>query len=262
MNRYCYSWVCWFSYIVISNSILLANFKEESISHYIPEVVKKHPKDPSFTQGLTIKDGILYESIGRYGGSKLRLLDLETFKVIRQIDLDPHYFAEGIAIKGNRLFQLTWNEQSAFIYQLYPLKRIQKVPFKGQGWGLCVDGDNLVATNGTSEVSWLDPFNLNPIKKIKVILKDKPVQRLNDLECVGDVLYLNVWMTDYILIVNKYLGRVMGVVDASSLLSENERRKLPIEATLNGITYRQSSHTFFLTGKYWPYFFEVRFKKQ
>jgi len=252
------------TFIIILTSVLFFHAalfpSKEQIELLTPIVIKKHPKEPAFTQGLAIRGSYLYESTGLYGQSKIRVLDLTTNQIIVQYDLPPNYFGEGIAIKGEHLYQLTWNENIALIYKLEPLRFSHHLPFKWQGWGLCTDGDSLLATNGTSELHWLNPTTFTLVKKRVVKFNGKPIQRLNDLECVGKALYINIWLSDYILRVDKESGKVTGVIDASQLLTEQEKSQLPQEAVLNGIVYRSISDTFFITGKYWPYLFEVRFQ--
>lgn len=228
----------------------------------VPEIVRKFDHDPTaFTQGLAIANNRLYESTGLYGESSLRLLNPDTGKVLRRIPLPDPVFAEGIAIVSDRLLQLTWKEEQAFVYALPSLDRVDRLSYSGEGWGLCADGESIWTSDGSSVLTRRDPRTFFILNRIDVKINGKSVSRLNDLECTGNVLYANVWKEDRILRIDKSTGEVNGIVDASGLLSVSEReiiRSNP-DAVLNGIAFRQDRNTFYVTGKYWPTLFEVRF---
>lgn len=230
------------------------------IERFNVEVIAKIPHDlPAFTQGLAIEEDQLYESTGLYGQSSLRVLNILTGEVIRRLSLHPHMFAEGIAVFPNRIIQITWKERQALIYERRGLKLQQTLFYSGEGWGLCRDGNTVWMSNGTSLLTQRDLKNFSSLRTIRVHHQGVFLDRLNDLECVGNDLYANVWQKNWIVRINKATGEVTGIIDASSLLSSTEKRSLGPDNVLNGIAFRPKTKTFFLTGKDWPWIFEVRF---
>lgn len=236
------------------------SLRAKEIEHLIPQIIKVYPHDLSaFTQGLAIKDGILYESTGLYGASRLKKIDLQTCQVIQNISLPPSLFAEGIAIIENRLFQVTWKEHQAFIYNLHTLQLVGTLSYKGEGWGLCSDGKNLFTSNGTNIITTRDPSTFKIIKQYKVHLGKKTFNRLNDLECVDQSIYANIWGENTIIRFDKKTGEITGLIDASGLLTPEEKQSIGPEDVLNGIAYDADKKHFFITGKRWPWLFEVLF---
>lgn len=254
---------------------------------YTVEILNIYPHDPSaFTQGLLIHDGTFYESTGQHGESTLRQVEIETGNIIRSIDvLRPpvdrlkfrlrDYFAEGLELIGDELIQLTWTSGVAFTYDRETFEQTGQFTYGGQGWGICSDGDYLYMSDSTEYISIreIDTFDL--IGRMLVTIEGSPVQsnRLNELECVDDIIYANFWQTDFIVQINKFNGNVVGVIDASGLLTQDIIREIPghfvdqetgearppFDADLNGIAYNPITDTFFITGKYWSRMFEVVF---
>ena len=224
------------------------------------EVLSERRHDPNaFTQGLFLHDGLFYESTGRYGESTVRAVDPETGEVQRQVEVPEQYFGEGLALVGDRLIQLTWKESTALVYDLETFEQVDAFEYEGEGWGLCYDGEWLYMTDGTPFIDLRDPETFELVFSGAVTLQGQPVPNLNELECVGDTLYANVWQTDYILQIDKSNGVVTGVIDASGLLTPEERASLESGAVLNGIAYDPENDVFLITGKLWPKMFEVRF---
>lgn len=233
------------------------------VEQLIPLVVSKLPHElPAFTQGLAIEDDQLYESTGLYGQSSLRMLDIATGKILRKLPLMEKVFAEGIAVFPHQIIQLTWRERQAFVYERKSLKLRHILSYSGEGWGLCRDENTIWMSNGTSVLIQHDLSTLAPLKTIWVHLQGMPVDNLNDLECVGNELYANVWQKNWIVRINKLNGEVTGIIDASYLLSASEKARLHLDEVLNGIAFRPKTGTFFLTGKGWPWIFEVRLTSQ
>ena len=221
------------------------------------EVLSIMPHDPeSYTQGLLWHAGALYESAGQYGSSSLRRADPATGEVRQRVEVPPQYFAEGLALVGDRLIQLTWQEETALVYRLPDLQRAGEHRYEGSGWGLCHDGKRLVMSNGSSRLTFRDPGTFAPLGQVVVTRAGAPVDRLNELECVDGAVWANVYLTDEILRIDPTTGKVTGVVDASGLLTPAERAQAEV---LNGIAYRPDTKTFLITGKLWPRLFEVRF---
>ena len=222
-----------------------------------PTVVATYPHDTgAFTQGLLLHEGSFYESTGQYGDSTVRLVDPETGAVQQSIDLTDDYFGEGLARVGDTLWQLTWLEETAFRYDIGDFSEIQQASYVTEGWGLCFDGDRLVMSDGSGTLFFRDPESFDLLDQIDVDLDGGPVTRLNELECVGELVYANVWQTDDILRIDPSTGEVLTVIDASSLLTPSEAASADV---LNGIAYDPGTDRFFLTGKYWPWVFEVEF---
>lgn len=221
-----------------------------------PEVVRTLPHDASaFTQGLVFHEGRLLESTGLRGRSSLRLVVPETGAVERRVDVASDLFGEGLALVGSELVQLTWQERVALRYDLDFTPR-GTFAYEGEGWGLCYDGTRLVMSDGSSRLTFRDPKTFAAIGSVVVTSDGVPLKNLNELECVGSLVYANVWQTDTIVRIEAASGRVLTRVDASGLLSPAEAARADV---LNGIAFDAKSGHFFLTGKLWPKLFEVRF---
>jgi glutaminyl-peptide cyclotransferase len=219
------------------------------------KVLSTFPHDPeAFTQGLVLDGDTLYESTGLNGKSSLREVDPKTGKVKRKQDVAPEYFAEGLALVDGRLIQLTWKEEKAFVYNRADFKPAGEFRYDGEGWGLCWDGTRLVMSDGSDRLTFRDPKTFAVQSILNVSLAGKPATELNELECVDGVVYANVWQTDDILRIDPKDGRVTAVIDASGLLTPEERQKTDV---LNGIAWNPKTKTFLITGKLWPKMFEV-----
>lgn len=243
----------------------------DPIQVLVPEMISVRPHDPgAWTQGLLYYDGSLYESTGAHNGlSTLREVDPETGEVLRSINLPKEYFAEGLERVGDRLIQLTWQQNIAFVYDLATFAQVDTFEYEGEGWGLCSDGEYLFMSDGTSFLTLRYAETFEPIFSGAVTLQGTavnnltvqgtPLGRLNELECVGDYVYANVWYLDYILKIDKTNGVVVGVIDATNLLTPDELAERDSSQVLNGIAYLPETDTFLITGKNWPKMFEVRF---
>ena len=221
------------------------------------EVIERRPHDvTSYTEGLVLVRGRLYESSGLHGKSTLRELDPISGRVLRTASLDPQYFGEGIAVVDDRVIQLTWQEHTALIYGLGDFRQIGTFSYDTEGWGLCDDGRRLVMSDGSSELYFRDRSTFALLGMVTVTNQGAPVDQLNELECVRGQVYANVFETDTIVRLDPSSGNVNAVIDASGLLPVEEAAAAEV---LNGIAYDASSDTFLLTGKYWPALFKVHF---
>lgn len=228
--------------------------------HLTVEIVSSYPHDSkAFTQGLLFYKGDLYESTGLYGRSSLRRVDLGTGGVFRQVPLPGKIFGEGLARVDDRLVQITWREQLAFVYDLYRFERVAQFSYAGDGWGLCYDGTRLIMSDGSARLTFRDPHTFAVVGQVEVRNAGRPQTQINELECVDGKVYANVWSSDEILEIDPATGTVRAIIDASNLLPRAERNALGPEAVLNGIAYDSATGTFFLTGKLWPKLFRVRF---
>lgn len=221
------------------------------------EVLRELPHDTTaYTQGLLWWNGRLYESTGRYGESTLRQLDPQTGAVERHIAVAPNLFGEGLARVGERLVMLTWKAQRALVFDLATFDVVRAYRYVGEGWGLCYDGARFVMSNGSDELTFRDPETFDPIGTLLVTLRGRPQPALNELECVDDAVYANVYQDDFLVRIDPDTGRVTHQIDAAGLLSRDEARRADV---LNGIAHDPNADTFYITGKWWPKMFEVRF---
>lgn len=221
------------------------------------KVLSVRPHDrTAYTQGLLLQDGALYESTGLYGNSSVRQVDPATGEVKRSRAVPQEYFAEGLALVEDRLIQITWQEQKAFVYKASDFQPVTEFRYDGEGWGLCWDGKRLVMSDGSNRLTFRDPKTFAVLGSVGVTLAGQPVDRVNELECVDGVVYANVWQTSDILRIDPKDGRVTAVIDASGLLSPDEQRQADV---LNGIAWDPAKKNFLITGKLWPKMFEVTF---
>lgn len=235
----------------------------ESIEKQKIMIISKIPHDiKSFTQGLALEGKKLYESTGLYGNSSIRQIDLSTGKAVQLEFLPKHVFGEGLAVFPNKIIVITWKNQLAFIYNRFTFQLVNTIPYLDEGWGLCRDGSTIWMSNGSSTLTQRDPESFRILKSIQVTLEQQPVQHLNDLECVGDILYANIWQTDWIVGIDKHTGKVISKIDASVLKNATRKKKFYKDEVLNGIAYNPDTNNFYLTGKNWPYLFEVKFVEE
>ena len=235
------------------------NLPPATIPIYVCEIVNVWPHDPNaFTQGLVFFDGDFLESTGLNGQSSLRKVELKTGKVLKKIDVAQQYFAEGLAVLGQRVFQLTYQNRKAFVYDLATFALQKEIPYEGEGWGLTTDGRLLIATDGSHEIRFLDPDTWQAVRKIGVVFRGQPVKSLNELEFVKGELFANVWGSNAILRIHPETGAVTGVIDCTDLLRPADRT--PYTDVLNGIAYDAAGDRLFVTGKRWPKLFEIRLK--
>lgn len=224
------------------------------------EVIARYPHDTgSFTQGLLYLDGTFYESAGQYGESDVRQVNIETGEVIRQVALNEQIFAEGLTQVGDTLIQISWRENIAIVWNIATLEVITSYLYETEGWGICYDGAQIYMSDGSSNLFVRDGATFRLRDMIAVTRDGAPVTNLNELECVGGSVYANVWQTDEIVRIDPTTGYVTAAIDASTLLTAEERAALPGGSVLNGIAYNPESDTFYLTGKRWADLFEVRF---
>lgn len=229
------------------------------VSNYTYEVIKTYPHDPNaFTQGLVYYQGELYESTGLNGSSSLRKVELQTGQVLKSLNIPQQYFAEGLALFNNRLYQLTWLTQTTFVYDLDSFDKDPPKTFSysGEGWGLTHDDHSLIMSDGTNQIRFLDPETFQVQRTITVLDGSSPVRQLNELEYIQGEIFANVWQTDRIARIDPPTGRVTGWINLSGLLSPEDRTR-PVDV-LNGIAYDESGDRLFVTGKLWPKLFEIR----
>jgi len=220
-------------------------------------IVRTYPHDPeAFTQGLLVHDGVLYESTGRNGFSSLRKVRLETGEVLQKVDVPEAYFAEGLAMTGSRLVQLTWQAQMGFIYDLGSFAKVGTFDYPGEGWGLTTDGARLIMSDGTPSLRFLDGQSLKETGRVTVRDSGLPVKDLNELEMIGDAVFANIWMTPRIVRIDPKTGAVTGHLDLDRIMPSPAPGK-PIDV-LNGIAWDGQGKRLFVTGKLWPTLYELK----
>ena len=230
---------------------------DSPVSHY--RVVRTYPHDPgAFTQGLIYLDGYLYESTGLNGRSSLRMTDLTTGKVLQKQPVASQYFAEGMTNFAGKLYQLTWQNGKAFVYDRFSFKLLREHTYTGEGWGLTNDGKRLILSDGTAQLRFIDPQTFAVTSKITVTDQGRPVERLNELEYVRGEILANVWQTELIARISPTTGKVLGWIDLSGLLTQAEMQGVDV---LNGIAYDAKQDRLFVTGKLWPKIFEIKLTK-
>jgi glutamine cyclotransferase len=225
-----------------------------TLTHYSYKVIRTYPHDPqAFTQGLVYEDGVLYEGTGLYGESSLTKRELETATVLKRERLPRRYFGEGIAVFGDRVIQLTWKSQTGFVYDKTTFHLLREFKYEGEGWGLTQDGKQLIMSDGTAALRFLDPNTFAETRRITVRDEEGPVDQLNELEFIDGRIFANIWTSDSIAIIAPDTGRVAAWLDLSALYP----RPAGSEAVLNGIAYLPQSHHLLITGKLWPKLYEI-----
>lgn len=220
------------------------------------KIIKKIPHARNaFTQGLAIHQNMLYESAGGYGRSTLSKIALNTGKLLKQHQLPAHYFAEGLTILGKHIYQLSWRQQSGFIYDL-SLEQTGRFAYLGQGWGLTKDQQTLIMSNGSANITFLKASNFKELRSITVRDDKLEVEKLNELEWVKGKIYANIWFSNWLIIIDPNSGQVTAKVDLSDLLPPSEKK--PDTDVLNGIAYDQDKDELWVTGKRWPWLYQIK----
>lgn len=213
----------------------------------------------AFTQGLVFDEGVLYESTGGEGKSNLRRVDLEDGTVLDSLPLPDKDFGEGLTVWKDRLIQLTWRSNVGYVYDKRDLRKIREFHYEGEGWGLTHDGRYLIMSGGSSTLRFLDPETFEVARTLLVRDHGRPVSDLNELEYVKGEVYANVWQSDRIARISPKTGEVLGWIDLKGLL-ENAPPKPSQPNVLNGIAWDAARGRLFVTGKLWPWLFQIEVK--
>jgi glutaminyl-peptide cyclotransferase len=230
------------------------------IPEYGYRVVHVYPHDPlAFTQGLEYRGGFLYEGTGLEGSSMLRKLELTTGKVLQAVPLEEQYFGEGITVLQGRIVELTWKSHLGLIYDQASFHLLKTFKYPGEGWGLTNDGKQIFMSDGTADIRCWDPETLHETRRFTVHDGQQQVLLLNELEYVRGEIYANVWQTDRIVSISPADGKVLGWINLTGLLTEEERLRTDV---LNGIAYDAAGDRLFVTGKLWPKLFEIKLTKR
>jgi glutaminyl-peptide cyclotransferase len=225
-------------------------------------IVNVFPHDPTaFTQGLLYVDGLFLEGTG--GGtrlqaheatSSLRRVAIETGQVRQQVTLDDRYFGEGITLFGNRIYQLTWLSHVGFIYAADTFDSLGSFSYESEGWGLTHDGERLIMSDGSATLTFRDPATFAETGRVDVQYKDQPVRNLNELEWVEGEIWANIFGSEIVARIDPVDGHVAGWIDLRGLLTSRERQSTDV---LNGIAYDPAKKRIFVTGKLWPWVFQI-----
>lgn len=219
------------------------------------ETVAVYPHDPNaFSQGLLVHDGALLESTGQYGVSTLRRVDLESGRVIQMEPLSRTHFGEGIAVAGDSIYQLTWQNRLVLVYDVDTFERTGSLRIDGEGWGLTYDGEQLIMSDGSATLTFHDPDTFNVIRRLNVHDDGSAIRNLNELEYIDGEIWANIWYRDEIARISPETGAVLGWIDLSALYPRSQRNS---EDVLNGIAYDVDNDRLFVTGKNWPQLFEI-----
>ena len=254
--------------VIHDNDTIIVNGTFKVLSNFVPniytyEIINTYPHDiTSYTQGLEFHNGELYESTGQYGESKLRKVDYTTGEILKNVNLSNGFFAEGLTILNDKLYQLTWQENTGIIYDVNTLEKegIFRYGKSKEGWGLCNDGTSLYKSDGTERIWTLNTDNFNEDDKIEVYTNKGKIPQLNELEWINGKIYANIYQKNGVVIVEPSTGAVEGVIDFSPLKDMvTQHSELDV---LNGIAYNPETQTIFVTGKNWDKLFEVTIKKK
>jgi glutamine cyclotransferase len=220
-------------------------------------VVRSYPHDRgAFTQGLFYDNGILYEGTGQEAGSSLREIELETGKVLRQLNLSSSLFGEGITLYKDRIYQVTWTNKVGFVYDKSTFEQINKIYYQTEGWGLATTKDQIVMSDGTNTLYFFEPEMFTVTSRIEVYDNEHLIDSLNELEYINGEIWANLWMTDLIARIDPLTGKVLAYVDLKGIL--NDPQTDTSVQVLNGIAFDPDGNRIFVTGKNWPKLFEIR----
>jgi len=235
------------------------SLKQLLIKSKIPEIkfkeMTKYPHhQTNFTEGIQLDGDAYYESSGLYRVSKLQKIELRSLKVIKEYKLPDQYFAEGLTFLNDKIYQLTYNEKVGFIYDKNTFKLLDTFPINSQGWGLTNDGERLIMSNGTSKLSFINLHNFKVEKTITVSIKKNDIKHLNELDYIHGKIFANVWMSSIILVISPVDGAVIGWLDIESLLPTHCSHMICVA---NGIFHDDKLNSIYVTGKYWPYIYNI-----
>lgn len=252
--------------LIITTIFFICNFAIGEISDpamaevnsYTYKIINTYPHDKNaFTQGLIYRDGYLYEGTGLRGHSSLRQIELNTGKVKKIHHLPDRYFGEGITIYNEKIYQLTWESEVCFVYNLN-FKLLDQFNYQREGWGLTNNDDHLIMSDGTDKLYFINPDDFTIEKSLQVTMDNKPVKNINELEYIKGMIYANIWRENIIIKIDPMTGEVDGIIDLEGIIDPaNYDYELNV---LNGIAYDRENDRLFVTGKLWPIIFEIELK--
>ncbi|SNT16543.1 Glutamine cyclotransferase [Ekhidna lutea] len=221
------------------------------------KVVNAYPHDPDdYTQGLVIDGGYLYESTGQRGESAFKKKEITTGEVLKVVNLPADLFGEGLAIVNDEFYQLTWTSGQGFVYNK-DMEQVRTFNYQVEGWGLAALGEELILTDETEKLYFVDPQSFTIKRELEVYDNEGKVDSLNELEVIDGLIYANVYQKDYIVAVDPETGEVVQRIDFTGILSSEESNGVDV---LNGIAQDPETGKIYITGKWWPKLFEVTFQ--
>lgn len=229
---------------------------QKSVPVFGYKVLRNYPHESSsYTEGLVIDGGFLYEGTGRYGRSSLYRKELPGGTPVKSLDLDPRYFGEGVTVLGERVYQLTYKSNRGFVYDKTTLQKVAEFAYDAQGWGLTHNGRELIMSNGSAALVFLDPTTFRPTRSVVVQDERGPIGFLNELEYVDGQIYANIWQTDLIARIDAASGKVTAWIDLTGLNPDSDLYRYPF--VLNGLAYNPATQKLLVTGKCWPSIWEI-----
>jgi glutamine cyclotransferase len=239
----------------------LSEGAQSNVKIFTYDVVNTFPHDAkAFTQGLTYLEGFFYEGTGQNGASTLRKVEPTTGKVLKNYELPNKYFGEGITVFKDQIYQLTWKARKGFVYDLETFKLNKEFNYDSEGWGITHNGSELIMSDGTDKLRFLDPESLKVKSTLKVTYNGKPLHYLNELEFIKNKIVANVWTTEYLAQIDPKSGIVTSLIDLRGLMPPPTR--FEERDVLNGIAYDPGKDRWFVTGKWWPKVFEIKLKER
>lgn len=244
-------------------ALAFAGAATAAVPHFGLKIVKTFPHDTgAFTEGLYYAKGDLYESTGLNGHSNIRQVKLDTGKVVRQLTISSKYFGEGIAPWNGRIISLTWRSGTGFVWNGAKFSLDHTFSYAGEGWGLTQNGRNLIMSDGTPTIKFLDPVSLKVVRTLDVTLEGQPIDQINELEWIKGEIYANIWRSPVIVRIDPATGKVDAVIDLSGLPEVQSPKQDTPDAVANGIAYDAAADRLFVTGKLWPHLYQVELAPQ
>jgi glutamine cyclotransferase len=223
-------------------------------------LVNSFPHDKNaFIQGFVIHEGQLYESTGQ-DSSWIGIVNIKTGFADKKVFLDNKYFGEGITILNNKIYQLTWENKTGFIYDLNSFEKLSEFSYNTQGWGLTHDNSSLIMSDGSSKLYLLDTITLKPTKTVNVTYEGNPVNALNELEFINGYVYANIWQTNLVAKIDLRTGETQGFLDLTKL-AQQAKLINPVADVLNGLAWHSGTKSLLVTGKYWPFIYVLKLKE-
>ena len=224
------------------------------------KVINVFPHDPKhFTQGLEIHEGYMYEGTGQQGQSAIYKKDMKNWTIVKEHKIDDQHFGEGITILNGKLYQLTYQSRIGFIYDVNTFDLLKTWTFKSpEGWGITNDGTYLIMSDGTENLTFIDPQTFKVIKKIQACNNESVIKSLNELEYINGEIWANIWITDKIVRIDPETGKIKGEIDMKGILGSYFKSRNPEEDVLNGIAFDRVKNKIYVTGKLWPKMFEIQ----
>lgn len=251
----------WGDSLVASKQEKVLFYSRIKPENYGYKIIETFPHNPRFyTQGLEYANGYLFEGTGQYGESSLNKIDLEKNEVIQSINLDDNVFGEGITLINNKIYQLTWRSSTGFVYDMQSFKKLYDFSYPTEGWGLTNNGKELIMSDGSEIIYFLDMEYMQEVRRIEVYDDKGPVKNLNELEFINGQLFANVYTTNQIVVIDETSGMVLKKINFNGILDQVEKQK-PIDV-MNGIAWDRENERLIVTGKWWPSYFHVKLIKK